>query len=525
MKSFVRAGAAFLLVGGILAATPSCSAIVNPDVKPKGLGQQCTANDECHAGICERGLCTAGCVANAECPAPLGCFQGTCATPLRVGALWVGVVAGGEGWTLTHQQGMQEAAKRLPYMSWSFKENIIPFNQSIDKAIDELVKGTPENPPVDAIVVNSFSQRDEALKKADAYPNVKFINCAGYKSNGKNFNSYAAHGEQAWYIAGKVAGMKTKTNLIGYVGSFITAETVRHAIAFYLGAKAVKPQVKMYQQWIGFWSDYKSAPSYTFTDPVLTKGVTENVYREELLTYRLLQDGVDVVGHASDNQRPVRLIERLFKEGIKRDAYSLSNDNNNAYRELTADQLPNGPPLNTCLGSPYWNWGPLYSRIFDEMHRGIWDARVSPNESLIAGADSISGFTPNPSDALALDGSTIRGFVSKTASEPWYAVFAGDYEINGNQRDADGDGRPDETQRVTASSPPMTDEEYTRVCWFPKGVYERINPNEPAGPTGANLRDALVPDAERAKDPVFLADIEGPPGADPGIGINCLENR
>jgi len=486
-----------------------CSVLVEADARGGGIGTACTNNDECHAGVCDNGLCVASCTSNSDCPSPSQCFGNTCQLPLRVGGAWVGVVVGGEGWTLTHQEGMQATIQQVPYVSFAFRENVVPIPGLIEKTVDELIKGGAQ-----VIVANSFSQRTEILKKADEYPNVKFLTCASYVSNGRNAISYAAHSEQPWYVAGKVAAGVTKNKHLGYVGSFITPEVVRHINAFYLGARSIDPDIKLEVNWLGFWYDYDVEKKYTFTHPTLTKGMTESVYREELLAYRLIEDGADVIAHGADNQRSVRLIERLRKESRASGVYSFSNDNRNGYRELTADQLPNGPAMPSCLGSPYFNWGPLYTRIFEDIHRGTFNPSANHLEPMLATPDSIAGFQLNPT--LGIDDSSVRSYVNIVASKGWQSVFDGPYETTG-QRDKDGDGTADASQ-IFQQDEHMSEAEYRRMCWFASGIVERRNPF-----VAADLVPAKVPDDKRT-DKEFFDDIKSPPGATARAGLNCKDN-
>jgi len=490
-----------------------CSLIVDADARGRGIGALCAANDDCHAGTCDEGICVAPCSAHADCPAPSRCFGGKCELALEVGALWVGVVAGGEGWTLTHHEGLSAAGKELPYVNWTFKENVVPFTGGIGTSVDEMVKSGRR-----VIIANSLSQRDEILAKAAQYPNVSFLTCAGYVSNGRNLTSYTAHSEQAWYVAGKVAAAKTANGRLGFIGSYITPEVVRHINAFYLGARSINPTIALEVNWLGFWYDYKTSPEYTFSHATLTGGLVEKVYREELLAYRLIEDGCDVIAHGADNQRAVRLVERLHKDGrLPGAVWSFSNDNRNGYRELTTDHLPNGPPMKTCIGSPYWDWSHLYRRLLDQIHRGTRDPSVSPNEPMLATPESTVGFELNPT--IGIDDSAVRSYVSTVASKGWQSVFDGPYATTG-QRDKDGDGIADASQIVQGDEA-MSDSEYRRMCWFAKGIVERVDPTAPAA---KDLVAARVPDKARRADAKWLADIEGPPEAPPGVGLDCNEN-
>ena len=43
-----------------------------------------------------------------------------------------------------------------------------------------------------------------------------FSHCSGYKNNGKNLNNYFGRIYEARYLTGIAAGLKTKSNKIGY---------------------------------------------------------------------------------------------------------------------------------------------------------------------------------------------------------------------------------------------------------------------------------------------------------------------
>ena len=56
---------------------------------------------------------------------------------------------------------------------------------------------------------------EETAAYAEKYPDVYFAHGTGYMSNGSNFTNYFGRIYQARYLSGLVAGMKTKSNLIG----------------------------------------------------------------------------------------------------------------------------------------------------------------------------------------------------------------------------------------------------------------------------------------------------------------------
>ncbi len=449
-------------------------------------------------------MCTIACSREADCPAPTRCFADRCQVPLEVGALWVGVVSGGEGWTLTHQDGLEATKRALPYVSFQFRENIVDAD-SIGKTIDEFVAQGK-----DLIIANSYSQRDAVLERAMRYPETPFAIVAGFR-NAPNVSSVFGHMEQAWFVAGRVAAARA-TRRIGLVAALVTPEVVRHINAFTLGARTANPNLVVEVAWLGFWYDYRGGPMDTYTGP-LARGGSERVYREELLTFRLLESGCDVIAHLADNQRPTRLIERLTTEGRIHDRWGMANDNRDGCRQLTPEGLPAGPAMVSCLGAPYWNWAPLYIRLIEEIHKGTWEPRRLINEPLSAAEDSVVGYNLNP--ASGVDVPMVRGFLAEAAQAGPERVYAGPYATTG-QRDADGDGTVDATQAVGAGER-ISDAEYLRMCWFVDGVIEKMNPLDPASPDVA----ARVPDGRVPPPP----DVLGPPGAPAGVGVSCPENR
>lgn len=503
-------------LGALGALLLGCTAIVDADIAPSGIGGTCKSSSDCQAGTCnEEGLCVATCSANADCPDTTQCLGGVCQKPLKVGALWVGVAAGGEGWTLTHDEGMRYAQEKLSYLSWSKKENVVS-NDQINAAIDEFVADGSN-----VIIANSFSQREAVMEKAKSYPNVKFLTAQAYISNNTNADSFAAHGEQGWWIAGKVAGTKTigsKTHRLGYVGALVTPELVRHISAFFLGARSVDPAVTLEVQWIGFWSDTSPAPKFEYKDK--TTGASIPYFYEQLLTRRLIDHGAVVIAHGADNQRVVKLIDDLKIPGV----WSISNDNANAYKALapqpSGDVLPTGAPLATCLGSPYWNWGPLYVDMFQKIHAGTWNPSESRNEPMTSdSALSPVGFNLNP--VVGVDDPAVRGFITDIALRGWQAIYAGPYRTTG-QRDKDGDGTIDLDQQVAAGDT-LTESEYSRMCWFPEGVVERF-PADSEDP--ASERPARVPDAAYQNDPATKAKRDEMTYANfPGISFDCSVNK
>src|SRR6202044_3861524 len=57
------------------------------------------------------------------------------------------------------------------------------------------------------------------------------------------------------YLLGILAGKMTKSNTLGFVGSFPVPEVVRNLDAYTLGAQSVNPKIKTKVVWVNTWYD------------------------------------------------------------------------------------------------------------------------------------------------------------------------------------------------------------------------------------------------------------------------------
>ena len=92
------------------------------------------------------------------------------------------------------------------------------------------------------------------LKVAKQFPNVKFEHATGYKRD-KNVSTYAARFYEGRHVAGLIAGKMTKSNIVGYIGSFPIPEVVRGINAFTMALRSVKPEAQVKVVWVNTWYD------------------------------------------------------------------------------------------------------------------------------------------------------------------------------------------------------------------------------------------------------------------------------
>jgi basic membrane protein A len=107
------------------------------------------------------------------------------------------------------------------------------------------------------IIAPSWGYMDTCEKLAGEYPFVIFAHGTGYKYNDTNFTSYSARVYQARYLSGIVAGMKTRTNKIGFVAAKgkDNSEVSGGINAFALGVESVNTNARVYVKVTHNWFD------------------------------------------------------------------------------------------------------------------------------------------------------------------------------------------------------------------------------------------------------------------------------
>ncbi|HEY0213397.1 MAG TPA: BMP family ABC transporter substrate-binding protein [Paenirhodobacter sp.] len=170
------------------------------------------------------------------------------ADPLKVGFIYVGPV-GDMGWSYQHDQARLAAQKEYgDKIITSFVENV-PEGPDAERALTQLALQGNQ-----LIFATSFGFMDATINVAKKFPKVKFEHATGYK-RAENVATYDARFYEGRAIQGTIAGRMTKTNKIGYIGSFPIPEVVQGINAAYIHAKKVNPEVEIKVVWAYTWFD------------------------------------------------------------------------------------------------------------------------------------------------------------------------------------------------------------------------------------------------------------------------------
>ena len=168
--------------------------------------------------------------------------------PTKVGFVYVGPVGDG-GWTYEHDQGR--------------KAVVAEFGDKVETVYVENVAEGPDAERVitqmalqgaDLIFTTSFGYMDPTINVAAKFPDVRFEHATGYKQ-AENVATYSARFYEGRAVQGTIAGNMTKSNIIGYIGSYPIPEVIRGINSAYIHAKKVNPDVQFKIVWAFTWFD------------------------------------------------------------------------------------------------------------------------------------------------------------------------------------------------------------------------------------------------------------------------------
>ena len=126
------------------------------------------------------------------------------------------------------------------------------------------------------------------LKVAKQFPNVKFEHATGYQVL-PNMAVYNARFYEGRAVIGTMAGMMSKSGVVGYIGSFPIPEVVMGINSFTLAAQKINPAIKTVVVWVNSWHD----PG-----------------KEADAAKTLIDQGADIISQHTDSAAPLQIAEQ-----------------------------------------------------------------------------------------------------------------------------------------------------------------------------------------------------------------------
>ncbi len=206
----------------------------------------------------------------------------------KVGFVYVGPV-GDHGWTYRHDVGRKALEKEFGDKVKTTYVESVKEGADAERVIRELAASGNN-----IIFTTSFGYMNPTLKVAKQFPNVKFEHATGYK-RAANLSTYSSRFYEGRYVAGIIAGRMTKSNVIGYIGSFPIPEVVRGINAFTIALRKVNPKATVKVVWVSSWYD----PG-----------------KEADAAKVLMDQGADIILQHTDSTAPLQTAEAAGKLGV-----------------------------------------------------------------------------------------------------------------------------------------------------------------------------------------------------------------
>ncbi|MGB4438910.1 MAG: BMP family ABC transporter substrate-binding protein [Sedimentibacter sp.] len=269
----------------------------------------------------------------AEEPSTTGIFPAIAKEDIKVGVIHIGNPADGSGYTFAHDQGIVGMQKTLGLEdSQIIRKNNVDDGDptATETAILECIEEG-----ANIIFGTSWGYMDTMEALAAEYPDVIFSHGTGYKSNDTNLNNYFGRIYQARYLSGIAAGLKTETNLIGYVAAMgqENSEVTGGINAFAMGVNSVNPDAQVYVKVTNSWFSPEE---------------------ETNAAKALLAEGCDVIAQHCDTPNPQLEAEKAGAFGVG----------------YNSDMSKDAP--KATLTSAVWNWASYYTWAVENVINGTW---------------------------------------------------------------------------------------------------------------------------------------------------------
>ncbi len=258
-----------------------------------------------------------------------------------------------KGYSQAQYEGGKYVEAHVPGTKLIYLDKVNPADRpglTLPQVVDDLVeKGA------DLIIAGSDDMKDGIVEAASMHPDKTFVHVSGdttWSGQGPaNLGNLFARMEYPKMMAGFTAAMTTETGKIGFLGPLINEETRRLVASAYLGAAHAWTTVRgkdikdltFNVKWIGFW----------FNIPGVTADPTQ-------MANTFFDSGYDVVISGIDTPEAVTVAKQKKEQG--KNVFALPYD----YEKACEGQG------SICLGVPYFNWGPGFMRIVQQVQAGTY---------------------------------------------------------------------------------------------------------------------------------------------------------
>ena len=234
-----------------------------------------------------------------------------------------------QGWNHRNYEGIEEAAKRAGLLLES-REGVLAGSMEASQMI-----GAMERSGKKVLFLASADYTADMQAARQLGSKLIFAIPALEQVPDAQCIPYFVRLYQAEYLAGTLAGLRTKSGLVGYVASQPMPETVRGINAFTLGVRQSNPAARVLVFWVGSWDDAN---------------------QERYAAERLIAVGADVLNSHQDQTNVQRVA-------------SAHDIDYFAYQDPLEDSSGHNIATVVC------DWSVVYGRILQDFQQGRMQPR------------------------------------------------------------------------------------------------------------------------------------------------------
>jgi basic membrane protein A len=159
-----------------------------------------------------------------------------------------------KGWCQAMHDAIQAVQKKYgpALVEYSYSEKMKPVDAGA--AARQYASGG-----YDIVLAHGAQYKNLILEMAEEFPKTTFAFGTSGEIGPKNVFTYMPQSEQTGYLNGLIAGLITKSNVIGLVGPVDGGDAARYDRGFVLGVKAVNPKAEVKVAHTGSFGDFVKA--------------------------------------------------------------------------------------------------------------------------------------------------------------------------------------------------------------------------------------------------------------------------
>ncbi|MFZ3110432.1 MAG: BMP family protein [Rectinemataceae bacterium] len=165
-----------------------------------------------------------------------------------------------KGWCQAMHDAIVNVQKKYgaSLIEYSYTEKMKPVDAG-SAARQYVAKG------FDIVIGHGAQYKNLILEMADEYPKTTFAFGTSGEIGPKNVFTYMPESEETGYINGVIAGLVTKTNILGLVGPVDGGDAARFNRGFVLGVRASNPKAQVQVAYTGSFGDFVKAAELAHT--------------------------------------------------------------------------------------------------------------------------------------------------------------------------------------------------------------------------------------------------------------------